>query len=154
LSQPPAKPYRSLIALDYGLRRIGVATGTCPTATATPLTTISAIQGEPDWVALDKIINEWQPDLLVLGLPYNQDGSESEMTLAVQKIAVALKSRYPLPVEFIDERYTSVEAEALLKDQRRQGIRTKKLKKEDVDAKAAQLIAESWMQTTGNSSSS
>ena len=150
MKEQPDKPYRTLIAVDYGLRRIGIATGVCLTGTSTPLTTISATQGTPDWAAFDKIMQEWQPDLLVLGLPYNKDGSESDMTTAVKLFADSLRSRYPLPVEFIDERYTSVEAEAILKEQRRTGIRTKKLKKEDVDAKAAQIIAESWMQKTKN----
>jgi putative Holliday junction resolvase len=154
LKEQPDKSYRNLIAVDYGLRRIGIATGACLTGTGTPLTTISATQGTPDWAALDKIMREWQPDLLVVGLPYNKDGSESDMTTAVKLFADSLRSRYPLPVEFIDERYTSVEAEAILKEQRRTGIRTKKLKKEDVDAKAAQIIAESWMQKTKNLSPS
>jgi len=150
LKEHPDKSYRSLIALDYGLRRIGVATGSCFTGTATPLATISAKQGIPDWLELDKVIKEWQPDLLVLGLPYNQDGSESEMTLAVQGFATTLKARYLLLIEFIDERYTSTEAEAILKEERRLGTRKKQLKKEDVDAKAAQLIAESWMRIAGD----
>jgi putative Holliday junction resolvase len=154
LKEKPDKPYRSLIAVDFGLRRIGIATGVCLTGTGTPLTTISATHGVPDWPALDKIMQEWQPDLLVLGLPYNTDGSESDMTATVKEFAATLRSHYPLPVEFVDERYTSVEAEAILKDQRRTGIRTKKLKKEDVDAKAAQIIAESWMRKTENSSPS
>jgi putative Holliday junction resolvase len=69
------------------------------------------------------------------------------MTAVVRKFAATLQSRYQLRVEFIDERYTSVEAESLLREQRRQGIRNKKLKKADVDAVAAQLIAESWLNT-------
>jgi len=154
LKEYPDKSYRSLIALDYGLRRIGVATGSCLTGTATPLATISARQGVPDWLELDKVIKEWQPDLLVLGLPYNQDGSESEMTLAVQEFATTLRSRYLLLIEFVDERYTSVEAKAILKEERRLGTRKKQLKKEDVDAKAAQLIAESWMRIAGDPSPS
>jgi len=140
---------QSLIALDYGRRRIGVATGACITGTAAPLTTISARDGVPDWQSLEKILAEWKPDLLVLGLPFNSDGSESEMTSEVKGFAAKLKSRYQIPVEYIDERYTSAEAEALLKEERRRGSRTKKLNKEDVDAKAAQLIAESWMRSTG-----
>jgi putative Holliday junction resolvase len=154
LTEQPDKPYRNLIAVDYGLRRIGIATGTCLTGTSSPLSTISATQGVPDWSAFDTVLQEWQPDLLVLGLPFNKDGSESDMTAAVKEFAATLQSRYPLPVEFIDERYTSVEAKAILKEQRRLGIRKKKLKKEDVDAKAAQIIAESWMQNTGNPSPS
>jgi putative Holliday junction resolvase len=140
---------RSLIALDYGRKRIGVATGICITGTAAALTTISAQNGTPDWLSLEKIVAEWQPDLFVVGMPYNSDGSESEMTSEVKGFAAKLEARYQIPVEHIDERYTSAEAEALLKEERRRGSRTKKLKKEDVDAKAAQLIAESWMRSTG-----
>ena len=140
---------QSLIALDYGRRRIGVATGVCITGTAAPLTTIIAHDGRPDWQSLEKILDEWKPDLFVLGLPYNSDGTESEMTSEVRSFAAKLQARYQIPVEYIDERYTSTEAKALLKEERRRGSRTKKLKKEDVDAKAAQLIAESWMRSTG-----
>ena len=138
---------QNLLALDFGLRRIGVATGSCVTGTASPLETITAVGGEPDWARIDHLIKEWTPDLIVLGLPYNKDGSDSDMTEVVKRFATALKSLYPLPIEFVDERYTSVEAETLLREQRRRGIRNKKLKKEDVDAVAAQLIAESWMNT-------
>lgn len=147
----PDKPYRTLIALDFGLRRIGVATGTVATGTATPLTTLKATGGEPDWPALDSIINEWSPDVLILGLPRNSDGSDSAMTDSVREFAALIATRYKLQVELVDERYTSVEAENILKDQRRQGLRPRKLKKEDVDALAAQLIAESWMSNTGAS---
>lgn len=124
------------------------------TGTASALTTVGAIDGTPLWPELDKIIHEWAPDLLVLGLPYNSDGSESEMTATVREFAAILEERYGLPLDMIDERYTSAEAETILREQRRQGLRNKKLKKEDVDATAAQLIAESWMRTTGTSSSS
>jgi putative Holliday junction resolvase len=145
----PEQTSRNLIALDYGLRRIGVAAGTIITGTATPLTTIRASNGVPEWDELDKIIHEWAPDVLVLGLPCNSDGSDSEMTTAVRDFAAILGPRYKLQVELADERYTSVEAKNILRDQRQQGLRSKKLKKEDVDALAAQLIAESWMRNTG-----
>jgi len=145
-SSPKSSP-QSLLAFDFGLRRIGVATGSCLTGTANPLETVTAIAGEPNWARIDKLIKEWAPDLIVLGLPYNTDGTDSDITEAVREFAFTLKSLHQLPVEFVDERYTSVEAESLLREQRRLGLRNKKLKKEDVDAVAAQLIAESWMNT-------
>jgi putative Holliday junction resolvase len=148
MQDTPESP-RSLIALDFGLRRIGVATGTCVTGIASALTTLSATNGEPDWTALGNILRDWKPDILVLGLPLNIDGSDSEMTTRVREFAVVLESRYQKQVSFIDERYTSAEAEALLKEERRSGTRIRKIKKEDVDARAAQLIAESWMQNKG-----
>jgi putative Holliday junction resolvase len=143
--EPPDKPPRSLLAFDFGLRRIGVATGSCLTDTASALLTLAATNGMPDWQQLDRLVHEWAPDIIVLGLPLNTDGSESDMTAQVRQFAENLEARLKIPVEFIDERYTSAEAEALLKEQRRQGIRTRQLKKEDVDAVAAQLIAESWL---------
>jgi putative Holliday junction resolvase len=136
---------RSLLAIDFGLRRIGIATGVCLTRTAAPLTTLPAANGEPEWAKLDLLINEWQPDLLVVGLPYNSDGSWSEMGTLARNFAEKLHDRYSLPIDLIDERFTSAEAGSLLKEQRRQGLRSKKLHKENVDAVAAQLIAESWM---------
>ena len=145
----PEAPPRTLLALDFGLRRIGIATGSCLTGTATPLTTLTAVQDQPDWAGLEQLIGEWEPDLIVLGLPYNTDGSESAMTAEVKNFAAELSKRFTLPIEFADERYSSAEAETLLREERRQGVRTKKLKKEDVDAKAAQLIAEGWMRSTG-----
>ena len=110
--------------------------------------------GVPEWPELDRIISEWIPDILVLGLPLNSDGSDSTMTTTVREFAIVLDSRYKLRVELADERYTSAEAENILRDQRRLGLRSKKLKKEDVDALAAQLIAESWMRNTGATSPS
>jgi putative holliday junction resolvase len=140
-----AESPQSLMAIDYGLRRIGIATAVLITRTASPLTTLPAVNGEPEWGKLDKLIKEWQPDLIVVGLPYNSDGSWSEMGTLARDFAAKLQLRYKLPIDLIDERYTSAEAGSLLKDQRRQGIRNKKLHKEDVDALAARLIAESWM---------
>jgi putative Holliday junction resolvase len=140
-------PGYSLLALDFGLRRIGIASGSPITGTASPLTTVNAKDGEPDWLTLDALIDEWKPDLLVLGLPFNSDGSESEMTTRVRAFSEILQSRYGLQTTLVDERYTSAEAEAILKQQRKSGLRRKKLKKADVDSMAATLIAESWMRS-------
>lgn len=145
MTNQPQTPSGSLLAVDFGLRRIGLAIGTPLTGTATPLTTVSASQGEPEWQMLDAAVNEWSPELLVLGLPYNSDGSESEMTGRVRKFAETLRERYNLQVKLMDERYTSAEAETILKQQRRSGVRNKRIKKEDIDSMAAAIIAESWM---------
>ena len=118
--------------------------------TATALQTVPAQAGTPDWQQLDRLVAEWGPDLLVLGLPRNTDGTDSDMTRVVLEFADTLEDRYQLPVEFVDERYTSAEAESLLREQRRQGLRNKKLTKEDVDAMAARLIAESWIRNAAD----
>ena len=138
---------QSILAFDYGGRRIGVAIGSTITGTSNPLTTIAATQGDPDTNALDQLINEWQPDLLVVGMPYNKDGTPSEMSGRAEIFAGLLRERYDLPVDMIDERLTSMEAGAILKDQRRQGLRNKKVKKTDIDSLAASLIADSWLRT-------
>jgi putative holliday junction resolvase len=148
----PINAPRSLLAIDFGLRRIGIATAVCLTRTATPLTTLPAADGEPEWDKLDHLIKDWQPDLIVVGLPYNSDGSWSEMGTLARSFAEKLGDRYSLQVDLIDERFTSAEAGSLLKEQRRQGLRNKKLHKEDVDAVAAQLIAESWMNSAAGRS--
>lgn len=135
----------TLLALDFGLRRIGIASGSTITQTASPLQTIDAADGEPDWIALDSLLEEWKPAILIVGLPYNTDGSESDMTARSRRFAAQLEERYGLQVSLADERYTSAEAESILKQQRQSGARNKRIRKEDVDSLAAALIAESWM---------
>jgi len=139
----------SILAFDFGNRRIGIATGSAITGTASALTTLLANDGEPDWNEIDGIVREWKPDQIVVGLPYNMDGSESEMSSLAKNFAGQLAERYDAPVDTIDERLTSVEAGNILKEQRRQGLRSKKLKKTDIDSLAACLIAESWLRANG-----
>jgi len=133
------------LAIDFGLRRIGIATASRVADTASPLTTVQATDGEPRWDEFDALVAEWTPDIFVVGLPYNSDRSESEMAQRARNFGAALTGRYNLPVSWVDERYTSAEAEAVLKQQRQQGIRPRKLKKEDIDSMAAAIIADSWL---------
>ena len=149
---PDRKQPASILALDFGLRRIGVASASALAGTASPLTTITAQDGEPDWATLDALISEWQPDLLVLGLPRNTDGSESDMSQRVRDFAGLLTERYGIVISLTDERYTSREAETILKQQRQSGARNRRIRKEDVDSMAAALIAESWLQANKNKS--
>ena len=143
-------PFRCILALDFGLRRIGVATANSISGTASALTTLPANDGEPEWQHLDNLICDWEPELLLVGLPYNTDGSESEMTQKVRRFCERLSARYNKQVTTVDERYTSVEAEAQLKAARQDGRKTRRIKKGDVDSLAAQLIAESWLQSQSN----
>jgi putative Holliday junction resolvase len=89
-------------------------------------------------------LREWQPALIVVGLPYNVDGTESGMSDAVRGFAGDLAARYSLPVRLIDERYSSLEAEARLKAERESGLRRRRVAKSDVDAAAACVILERW----------
>ena len=120
-----------LLALDFGDRRIGLAAASMSTRSSSAIGTIMARSGVPDWLELDKAVREWAPDLLVIA--------------RVLHFVDVLIERYGLPVEPVDERLTSVEARDLLKEQRRQGIRPKKLKREEVDSLAAKIIAENWI---------
>jgi putative Holliday junction resolvase len=143
---PGARPGapRLILAFDFGLRRIGVACGDSVSRTAAPLRALPANSGEPRWEPIDALLREWQPALLVVGLPYNADGSESAMTGAARGFASELTRRFRLRVELIDERYSSMEASATLKAARESGLRKRRIAKADVDAAAACVILERW----------
>ena len=133
----------TLLAFDYGLRRIGVAVGQDITASASSVGVIANGDGGVDHAHLAKIIDEWRPARLVVGLPLHADGSPGEMTTAVSGFIEELE-RYELPIEAIDERYSSLEAEQALKTARSEGTRGR-IRKEDIDAAAAVLIAERYL---------
>ena len=102
-----------------------------------------------DPAALDRnlrtLIGDWEPDTIVIGVPYNMDGSESRMTTRAIEFATRLGEIHGLPIDQVDERLTSLEASMMLREQRRSGQRRKKVRREDIDSLAAQLIAESWL---------
>ncbi len=133
-----------LLAFDYGTRRIGVAVGQTTTGTASPAGVVVA-GATPDWTALERCVREWSPARLLVGLPYNMDGSETVLTGACRAFAGELARRFSLPVEFVDERLTSVTAQADLREVRRSGARARRVTREDIDANAARLILETWL---------
>ena len=135
----------SALAFDYGERRIGVAFANRMTETATALTTLQARDGHPVPQELQSLIDEWQPDALVVGVPCNLDGSDSPMTSRAMDFGKALGEKHGLPVETVDERLTSEEASMMLREQRRTGERRRKVHREDIDSLAARLIAETWL---------
>ena len=126
-----------------------MAVASTAAGTASELTTVAARNGEPDWPRVDELLREWRPGQLVCGLPYNADGSESAMTARATAFAAALGERYGLPVDMVDERLTSAEAETILRDRRAEGSKRRRMRKGDVDRLAARLIAESWLRDTG-----
>ena len=130
------------MAFDYGLRQIGVATGNLELGTSRPLPVLPARDGVPDWDRLAAVVEEWQPDLLVVGEPLNMDGSASELSARAHKFARRLHGRLGLPVEMVDERLSSFEAKALSREQGHRGD----YKKEPVDSLAAELILGTWIQ--------
>jgi len=130
---------RTLLGFDFGTKRIGIAVGQELTRTATALVTLDSPDGGPDWVGISRLIEEWRPDALVVGLPLNLDGSESETARLAQRFGNRLAGRYNLPVFTADERFSSSEAEALLAAQGR-------FDKADIDKLAAQLILQGWLE--------
>ena len=142
----PQHLLQTVLGFDFGLKRIGVAVGQTVTRSASPLGVVTVKDGEPDWNALGRLVREWRPGALVVGLPYNMDLSEQEMTHKARHFAQDLAERFPLPVHTVDERLSSHEAEAALKERRQQGRR--RIRREDIDGAAACVILESWFNST------
>ncbi len=120
-----------VLAFDFGLKHIGIAVGQPVTGTASPLTTITARDGTPQWSEIERLIAEWQPTVLVVGLPLNMDGSESEMSLRARAFADRVGRRFGIPAEMVDERLTSFAA--------------REAGSERPHEAAAKMIAESWL---------
>jgi len=129
----------TVLGFDYGTQRIGVAVGQTITHTATPLAALHARDGVPNWDHIATLISEWRPARLVVGLPLNMDGSESEMCVRAKKFANRLHGRFGVPVVTWDERLSSFEArgELLARGERN-------FKSAGVDSLSARLILESW----------
>jgi putative holliday junction resolvase len=133
-SPPPGRPAPSLaIGFDYGARRIGVAAGDTLTNGARPLGVVAAANGVPDWVAIARFVREWGPRVLVVGVPYNMDGTPGQLTGAALEFVT------------VDERLSSREAEDILRRQRASGARPRRVRHGDVDAAAACVLVEQWL---------
>lgn len=128
----------TVLAFDFGTRRIGVAVGTTFTRSARALDTIDATDPDRRNAALDRLIGEWQPELLVVGLPVHADGTPHAMTGRARRFGDELRQRFGIPVEYADERHTSELARAALAGQGREG----RHKRDEV---AAQIILQGWL---------
>jgi putative Holliday junction resolvase len=131
----------SIIAFDFGLRQIGVAVGNSLLGTTQPVAVMRARDGVPDWSEMAKLIEEWQPALLVVGDPLNMDGSPSELGERARKFGRRLHGRFGLPVEFVDERLSSHEAKTAARERGHRGD----FRAQPVDSHAAELILQSWL---------
>lgn len=136
----PEAGHRRLLAFDFGLRRIGVATGQEMLGAGQPLAMIPARDGMPDWDQVAGILREWQPDLVLVGLPLNMDGTENDMCARARKFGKRLHGRFHMAVEMVDERLTSFEAKG---DVMAAGGR-RDFGRHGVDDRAAVLILETW----------
>lgn len=134
-----------VLGFDYGLRYIGVAIGQSITGSATPLTTLIAHKGIPNWDDIAKLIEKWHPSAFVVGLPYQMDGSEQFISTAARKFAVELQRRFNLPAFTMDERLTTREAKSQIAE-----LQVQKKNLPELDSYAAKLILESWMANQSN----
>lgn len=132
----------TVIAFDFGTSSIGCAIGQDITKTARALCAFKARDGKPNWETIEKVLKEWQPDYLVVGLPLNMDGSEQELTVRAKKFANRLHGRFGYKVELQDERLSTVEAKSNLFSAG--GYRS--LNKGNIDAGSAVIILESWFE--------
>ncbi len=134
-------PEAVFLGFDFGFKRIGTAIGQRLTGGASPLCTIAAKQGVPDWTHIQQLIEEWKPCELIVGLPTCIDDRELYTTQAARQFATELQTRFALPVHCVDERLTTVEARERL--YAKGGYR--KIKKTQVDCLAACIILEQWL---------
>ncbi len=132
-----------VLCFDFGLRQIGVAVGNAALHTAEPLCTLKAQDGTPNWDQIEKLLNEWQPSIVVVGEPSNMDGTDSEMAARARKFANRIHGRFGLKVALADERLSSFEAKQQAKELGHDGD----YKKAPIDALAAMIILQSYFET-------
>ncbi|WP_094751741.1 Holliday junction resolvase RuvX [Psychromonas sp. CD1] len=135
------KTPQRLLGFDFGSKSIGIATGQMITMTAQPLLAIKAQNGIPNWENLGRLIKEWQPDMLIIGLPLNMDGTEQSITQRAKKFANRLQGRFGIQIALQDERLTTASAKEFIFE----SGGYKALDKGKVDSVSAALILESWM---------
>ena len=140
-----APPRGYVLSFDFGLRRIGVAVGQFTTRTASSLETI-AHRDAPDWAAIDRLVQEWKPDVFVIGLPLDLQGEETDMSRSARNFGEMMSRRYQRECEYVDERLSSHAAQGRFVELRASGG----MKRKDhnrLDAMAAQVILENWLQS-------
>ncbi|MGB4765635.1 MAG: Holliday junction resolvase RuvX [Rugosibacter sp.] len=145
-------PDATLLAFDFGLQRIGVAIGELRLGQARALSCIQKEDNTARFAAIGELIREWQPTRLVVGSPRHEDGSPHDMTARCTRFANQLRGRFALPVDEIDERFSSLEADAALREPlnpmdtpSRQRRHSWQERKAAIDAEAARIILQSWL---------
>ncbi len=129
----------TFLGFDFGTKYLGIAVGQSITKTATPLLTLLVKNGIPHWPEIAQVIQEWQPKGFIIGLALQPDNSHSATSLKAQKFGARLQAQFSLPIYFIEERLTSVAAREKIRDN------PKACHLQDVDAIAAAIILESWL---------
>ena len=131
-----------VMAFDYGLKNIGIAIGQNITKSASTFYAIKAREGEPDWIKLDSIVEEWEPAIFIVGDPFNMDGTRSEFQKRISQFSTELKNRYKIRLHMMDERLTSKEAKERIKTES-SGLKEAANK----HSVSAQIILEDWFRS-------
>lgn len=139
----------TVLAFDFGLKRIGIASGDTLTRQSAPRPAAAVGRAGPDWERIAREVRTLAPGLLVVGAPYNADGGEGELSGAVRAFAAELERRFTLPVALVDERFSSVEAGEALKARRASGQRRRRIGRADIDSAAAAVILARWFAGEG-----
>ncbi len=135
-----------VLGFDFGLRRIGVATGNTRTGTSQGLSTVRANRGMPDWAQVERLMEQWLPAKLVVGLPLHMDGSESAMSACARKFGARVHRRFGLDVVFVDERLTTAEADHQLMQSTAPGKSLQQKRIKHRDNLAAELIVRTYLE--------
>jgi putative Holliday junction resolvase len=136
---------RIALGFDFGLKRIGIASGDTISATAAPCATVRMGPTGPDWPAIDVLLHRFRPDVLIVGAPCHADGAASRLSAAADRFAEALAARSGISVRRVDEFASSIEAVAALRGARASGARRRRVQRADIDAAAAAIILGRWL---------
>ena len=139
----------TVLAFDFGLKRIGIASGDTLTRQAAPRAAVAMLAGGPDWQSIEREVKALGPAMLVVGAPYNAQGSEGTLLAAARRFAAELERRFTLPVQLVDERFSSLEASEALRKRRASGERRRREARGDIDSAAAAVILGRWFQGEG-----
>ncbi|MBV8404582.1 MAG: Holliday junction resolvase RuvX [Gammaproteobacteria bacterium] len=142
----------TVLAFDFGLKRIGIASGDTLTRQATPRPAAAMLRDGPDWQSIAREVHAIGPAVLVVGAPYNAGGTEGALFAAAKRFAAQLERRFALPVQLVDERFSSLEASAALRTRRASGVRRRRVARADIDSAAAAVILGRWFLGEGEGS--
>ena len=142
---PDRRRDRLALGFDFGLKRIGIASGDTVSGTAAPCATVAIGSHGADWRAIERLLQQYRPDVLVVGSPRHADGSVSDLASAADRFAAELARRAALPVQRIDEFASSIEASGALRASRRSGSRRRRVRHADIDAASAAIILQRWL---------
>lgn len=137
-----------LLGFDFGMKHIGVAIGQTITQTASPLTTLAAVDGVPNFEEIQKLLTSWKPDIIVVGIPLNMDGTVQPITFCARGFVRRLAAQTQLPIVEVDERLSTFEARQRIKENKESGTKHKSV---DINALSAAILIEQWMNENQNS---